>query len=927
LELQNISVQALLHKIAAQTSQKEGTDAEIESLPKPQQQTQTQTQTQSSLFSASANSNPALLDILNNVLQSSKTAENIDVSNNSKIQNQSPNVVLTQNSSAESVDKFAVQAQTAIDKAAIFAKLSEEVLKQLDNLPLLPKEKEFTEAFLREIENIIRKNSPSSPIVQLAENLPKTASIEDIYKWVTTQIKNGNLPVRDLFALPQILLNKTNFAIEPTNYPSAQISTPVVYSSVNVAAPVADANLTSAPILISQSGQKAEIPLSILPDEISQNKQNQKIEISNSIPSVAISQSGQKTEILQNNPKADIAVSISPASPVEVLQNKQTTNFTLSSPVEKPNETTQNTNLSNMETPNVNPQNTKPIAETPNVNPQNIQKIDVAVSIPANVDFSQNNKTTNINNSIPNAAQNTISNPATIIETPNATTIIAVNSNPIQNAIPLAETPKIISVNNFSLSPQEPKEILFVQQTNANLKENIQNLIPQIQNESIKNLLNEIFAQILPEKDNAAFAFVKIDGKNDSFARFLPLALQTQFNSEFSSILSKNFPEFSKELLLDTANIIRNGEKPIIISQSVLKNVENILKSINSNGSAEPQNQNQTQTSQMPTAAAQWKITPAILSSLLQYAAEPNKNETILQNFKTVFTVEKGIENISSNMKNFVEHLENIFQKTAENSHKKPNLISQEFTKSVEKLNDLEKILKNAETIFKKENSIEYLMEKIGILQNKSREPREQQPKVEENLRNILKEISQQIKISSQKLQNLPDLQTADKFDDAFSKLKNLSNSVNELSRKIDAANLLANKVDISVGRSEQTVIVPVQIGNAWLQMEFRINKDDKNKNNKGKKQAEQVELNVELDKGNSVSAKANLTLEKQLQVSINFTNDKMLEWFKQNYKEFCEALESIGTKSVRVIFNREKCEEERREKNEIIKSNFDITG
>jgi len=218
-------------------------------------------------------------------------------------------------------------------------------------------------------------------------------------------------------------------------------------------------------------------------------------------------------------------------------------------------------------------------------------------------------------------------------------------------------------------------------------------------------------------------------------------------------------------------------------------------------------------------------------------------------------------------------------------------------------------------------------MDKIGILQNKPREQREQQPKIEENLRTVLREISQQIKISSQKLQTLPDLHTDDKLDDAFLKLKTLSNSVNDLSRKIDAANLLANKVDVSAGRSEQTILVPVSIGNAWIQMEFRINKDDKNKNNKNKKQAEQVELNVELDKGNSVSAKANLTLEKQLQVSINFTNDKMLEWFKQHYKEFCEALESIGTKSLRVIFNRENSEEERREKNEIIKSNFDITG
>jgi hypothetical protein len=175
-------------------------------------------------------------------------------------------------------------------------------------------------------------------------------------------------------------------------------------------------------------------------------------------------------------------------------------------------------------------------------------------------------------------------------------------------------------------------------------------------------------------------------------------------------------------------------------------------------------------------------------------------------------------------------------------------------------------------------------------------------------------------------MQNLPNLENDEKLTRAFSNLKDLSNSVNDAARKIDGANLLANRGEVAAGRSEQTILIPVQVGNSWIQMELRVNKDGKGKSGKHKKEASQVEVSVELDNQNSVSAKANLTLEKQLQVAINFSNEKMLEWFKKNYGEFCRSLESAGTKSVQVVFNRDK-KEEARESADIRKSNFELVG
>ncbi|MCL2844208.1 MAG: hypothetical protein FWE23_01970 [Chitinivibrionia bacterium] len=596
--------------------------------------------------------------------------------------------------------------------------------------------------------------------------------------------------------------------------------------------------------------------------------------------------------------------------------------------------------------------------------------------------------------------------------TQNANTNVGAGFKPaqMQNQTHIAENQTVANYNRAGLKPaptQNDKIPVFIKQTEANIRANIQNLIPLTQSEGIKSLLTEILSS--PQRDNATFSFAKIEGKiGGGETKFLPLVLHTQFNSEFSAVLQKNFPEFSKELISDTANIIRTSPKPIILSQEVIENLRSILKSFTEN-TARPENTTQTesvirpqnaqnlntvQTTNAPampipqfiqnaiptptetqnvstpflqntanpiqtpqqilqtaggsaaSAATMWRITPSVLSALLQYIAEPSKNDAILQNFKTLFATEKSVENITAQMREFIKSKPDILLKelmqvnseaitTRIAAHNKPEISSPQIwgqmQNTLEKLDNIENILKNPDIIFKKENPVDFLMAKIGILQGAIKQEellrREKQPQMEENLRNVLREISSQIKEAAQKLQNLPNLQADEKLSEAFSRLRLLSNSVNELSQKIDSANLLANKVDITTGRSEQTVLIPVQIGNAWIQMELRINKDEKDgQEKKGKKQANEVELTVELEKGNTVSAKANLTLEKQLQVAINFTNEKMLEYFKLNYNEFYKALESIGTKSVRVSFNK-KIEEEQKVQSAGIKSNIDITG
>jgi hypothetical protein len=593
------------------------------------------------------------------------------------------------------------------------------------------------------------------------------------------------------------------------------------------------------------------------------------------------------------------------------------------------------------------------------------------------------------------------------------------------------------------ITSQNPENIHLIVQNIEKFKENIHSLITTTDNSAIKNMLNEILNKI-PQIKAENFAFAKIDGKAQT--TFLPITLQTRFNSEFSAILSKNFPQLPKELFIDTANIIRNGaQQRFMLSQNLTKDVKTVLQDV----IKETENPN-----------PQHKITPAILSNLLIYANDSKNRQLTLPVLKALFTRDKSIENISAQIKNFTESLESVSKNIAEtriktsnenlnpqtktvplsinensspqiktilssfndllnvvnstqnkqtalpvlkslfwqknsietisadikkiledsikesnikpsNSHSKilppvlsnllnfandeqnkqvilpilksllgqensienisinikkfandlennPYFLLNELKLSTEKLNVIRNIFQNSEMIFQEKKPIEYIISKIGILQNKSE-------KLEENLKGVLKEIIQHIKIVSQKLQNIPNFETNEKSTEIFGKLKDLSNSVNDALRKIDGSNLLANKV-ISSGRTEQTIIVPIQIADAWIQIELHVNKEGKNKHSKSKKNEQQVELNIELEKGNSVSAKTNLTIEKQLQVSINFTNDKMLEWFKKNYEEFCESLRSIGTESISVIFNKEKTKEAK-EQREILINRFDVKG
>ena len=794
---------------------------------------------------------------------------------------------LQENQSIASIDKFASQSQTQtqmpIDKAAEFAKIAENALKSLGaetaaaTKTFDEKEAEFTKAFLKEVEQIIKRTTTQTTLTQMFPKAATVKNADEILTWATTQIKNGNLPVKDFFALPQILL------------PS---------------------------VLPAQSTISAEIPIN-LPQQ----------------------QPTPQQPVLQQT-------ALTPQQPI---------------PQQIPPQTSQ--------------QNPQPLP-------------------------------------LPNPAANL-----------SAANLITTNS-------PQAF---FLPKENASVVTALPQEVRFVQQTTVNFRENIQNLIPQFQNESIKNLLNEMVKQISTNIANMenTFAFVKIDTKNQS-ANFMPLSLQTQFNSEFVAIMSKNFPNLSKELFIETANIIKNSEKPLILSENTLKNVEIILKTLTAPSekpqtpeiqtqqsqpqaqaaqpqaqAAQPQTQIQAQPqvqeqpqqtqpqaqtplqtqAQAPTppiilqtetappplpptpTPPQWKITPSMLAIVLNYAADTEalsphtpKNEAVLQNFKTLFASEKTIDNLIDEVKSFIRVFAGIEKEIAEKTQtqtqpqtqiqnekntilqndkqpliqtEKPLPITMELSKSLEKLTDFQNIFKNAEMIFKKESPIEFLLSRIGFLQNKfdtesawSRAITSPlfSSKIDENLRGVLREMSEHIKTTSIKLQNLPNSTTDEKLTSVFSRLRDLANSVNDAARRIDGSTLLANRGELAAGRSEQTVLIPVQIGNAWIQMELRVNKDGKGKGGKYKKEASQVEVSVELEKGNSVSAKANLTLEKQLQVSINFTNEKMLEWFKINFNEFCESLKSAGTKSVQVVFNREK-NSEKREIVEIRKSNFELVG
>jgi len=510
LDLQNIIPQTVLHKISklAQGAQ-EGDCApaaaktQEQSAQKPQAQQEYQTAAQQGQTQKTADttllSSPQIkeetMKILNKILLAAQ-GDGTDTAGKA--------------ATVVSTEKLAAIAQTAVKNAQNFTKIAQELIVQIEKSNLSPEEKELAKAILREIETVLKRTSPDSPFSQLANALPKNISIDEIFKWTAAQVKTGNLPARDFFAVSQILLG--NSAIVQT-------------TNVDVGAGFKPAQMQD------------------------------------------------QTYVAENHTDADYRAGLKPAPTMTDTQAQN----------------------------------------------QNIH--------------------------------------------------------------------------------------LFVKQTEANIKANIQNLIPLTQSESIKNLLTEILTtSSQKEKDSATFSFARIEGKIGGETKFLPLVLNTQFNSEFSAVLQKQFPELPKELIANTASIIRISEKPIILSPEVIEDLKSVLKNFTESAprpvdtaqTANTQTANTpitpilntpiTQSPQITTNAIQtpielqntntpilqntanitqtpplilqkatesfgWRITASVLSALLQYIGNPNKNETVLQNFKTLFATEKSVENITTQMR------------------------------------------------------------------------------------------------------------------------------------------------------------------------------------------------------------------------------------------------------------------------------------
>ena len=776
--------------------------------------------------------------------------------------------IVRQENLNDAIDKLALQAKQAADNVAEFQKYAQAVLKSLETASLSTEEIDFTKAILREIERKMQRFSNSSILVQ---NLPKTADTANFLVWAANQIKNGNLPVTDLFSIPQILLNSP----ETSNNKIRLIRQDTQILKENTQKLTVKPDNPEIKNMLNETTNKTE-----------QNNENNKIQF-----------------IRQNIPKFKENILISTAKPdnpeIKNMLNETTNKTEQNNENNKIQFIQQNTqkfkeNILILTTKSNNPEIKNMLNEMTNKIEQNNDENFAFVKIngKTQTDFLPVTLQTRFNSefsailskSFPQLPKELFIDTANIIRN-SALPKFALSQNLLENVKDILQDTIKGNENpnpQHKITPAVLSNLLIY----ANNSENRQIILP---------ILKTFFAQ----EKSIENIFVQIKSFVESFE-----AIPKETFEQGAKITNENLNPQTKAMLsefsnlLNIANSAQNKQTALPVIKALLLQ-ENFIKETN----IKILNTNHLyQTTTTPAT------TPAV-SNLLNFVNNEQNGQIVLPILKSLFSQENSVETISTDIKKYIENLESSRY-----------FLSGQLKYSAEKLNKIQNIFKNTEMIFQKENPIEYIISKTGILYNKTQ-------KNEETLKNVLKEIMQQIKTVSQKLQNIPNLEGNEKLNAAFNKLKNLTNLVNSALRKIDGANLLANKAT-AFGRIEQTIMIPVQIAGSWIQIELNVinNKDEKNKHSKSKKQAEQVEINIELEKGNSVSAKANLTLEKQLQVSINFTNDKMLEWFKKNYEEFCESLRSIGTKSISVIFNKEKTQTAK-EQREILISRFDIKG
>lgn len=164
-------------------------------------------------------------------------------------------------------------------------------------------------------------------------------------------------------------------------------------------------------------------------------------------------------------------------------------------------------------------------------------------------------------------------------------------------------------------------------------------------------------------------------------------------------------------------------------------------------------------------------------------------------------------------------------------------------------------------------------------------------------------------------------------LNDEQTKLLDVKKQVTQIIEKIEAFQVLAKSVPTTEGKS-QLIVLPVNMGGEWVDMQLRITHKKQKPSQKNDKKRISVALNIELSAIGEVSAEMEYFKNREIAINVTLSNKRSVEWFEKNRTEIEEGLRKLDLNVIKLNFRSSKSFIKTKkiapEKND---SSFDIVG
>lgn len=164
-------------------------------------------------------------------------------------------------------------------------------------------------------------------------------------------------------------------------------------------------------------------------------------------------------------------------------------------------------------------------------------------------------------------------------------------------------------------------------------------------------------------------------------------------------------------------------------------------------------------------------------------------------------------------------------------------------------------------------------------------------------------------------------------LNDEQAKLSNVKKQVLQIIEKIEAFQVLAKSTPSPDGKS-QLIVLPVNMGGEWVDMQLRItHRKQKQTQNRDKKRIS-VALNIELSAIGEVSAEIEYFKNREIALNVTLSNKRFVEWFENKRTEIEEGLRILDLNVIKLNFRSSKSFiKTKTVSHKKANSNFDIVG